>query len=602
MSADPGEAPGRPVLGVARSLAGRPWRERPLDLAEAVRLAQRLGVPEIVGRLVAGRRGLDPCPESVLCPSLKGLLPNPSDLRDMDSAAERLADAVARGERIAIFGDYDVDGATSTALLARFLRALGAEPVLYIPDRMAEGYGPNAPAMARLAEAGVSVVVTVDCGTQAHEALAAAKGLGLDVIVCDHHQTAGGLPPAHAVVNPNRPDDGSACGHLAAVGVAFLLAVAVNRCLRGRAFFAGGRAEPELLQLLDLVALGTVCDVVPLVTVNRALVAQGLKVMARWANPGLKALAEVANAEGAPSVYHAGYLLGPRVNAGGRIGRASLGAELLSTDDPAAARERAVALDGYNRERQAIERVILDEALDLCRRRWGDALPPVVTLASASWHPGVVGIVAGRLKERLRRPVIVIGLDGEGPAATGKGSGRSIHGVDLGGAVAEARAEGLLRAGGGHAMAAGLTLAAESLPALEAFLAERLAAPVAAALAGDCLTVDGVLTPRGADGALLAHIERVGPYGAGNPEPVFALPRLRVDWAREVGEGHLQLALADETGARLDAIAFRARGTALGTALADRTGRLFHLAGRLKADRYRGEGRIRLQIEDAAAV
>ncbi|NWG47251.1 MAG: single-stranded-DNA-specific exonuclease RecJ [Alphaproteobacteria bacterium] len=590
-------------LGVTRSFKGRPWRQRGTDEAEALRIAQSHGVPEIVARLVAARPALGAGPEAILNPSLRGQLPDPSKLADMDAAACRLADAVERGERVAIFGDYDVDGGTSTALLLRVLTTLGAPPLTYIPDRMTEGYGPNPAAFASLASAGARVVVTVDCGTAAEAALGSARALGLDVIVCDHHQPPDVLPPAVALVNPNREDDSSGCGHMAAVGVAFLLAVALVRELRARGRFAGGgQAEPDLLALLDLVALGTICDVVPLRTVNRVLVAQGLKVMARWSNPGLRALAEVARVSGPPTPYVAGFVLGPRLNAGGRIGRAGLGVELLGGEAGPALIERAQALDAYNRERQEIERGALDDAVERVRSRWGGGLPPVLVLAAPGWHPGVVGIVAGRLKDRFRRPTLVIGLEDDTPFALGRGSGRSIPGVDLGAAISAARAEGLLESGGGHAMAAGLTLRAGAVPALDLFLADRLGPAVEAALAGDALDIDGLLRPAAATLELAAALERVGPFGAGNPAPVFALPRLRVDWAQMVGQGHIQANLSDEAGNRLEAIAFRCAEEPLGHALMERQGRLFHLAGRLKADSFRGETRLKLQIEDGAPV
>ncbi len=478
----------RPPLGVDRSFGGRRWRWRAAGDAAALALAQRLGVSEIVGRVLAGR-GVGPEEGPLyLEPRLREQLPDPSVFRDMDRAAARLAAAVRGGERIAVFGDYDVDGATSSALLKRFFAALGVAVRVYIPDRLTEGYGPNPAALRRLRDEGASVVVTVDCGTTAHAALAAAADLGLDVIVVDHHVAESGLPPALAVVNPNRLDESGAHGQLAAVGVAFLLAVAVNRELRAAGWYDGtGRPEPDLRRWLDLVALGTICDVVPLTGVNRALVSQGLKVMARRANPGLAALADVARLSEPPGAYHAGFVLGPRVNAGGRVGEADLGARLLATDDPEEARRLAHLLDEHNRERRRIEEGVLAEAL-AAAEAMEDA--PALLVAADGWHPGVIGIVASRLKERFNRPAFVVAFDG----AVGKGSGRSIGGVDMGAAIIAARQAGLLIDGGGHAMAAGFSVERGRLEALRRFLVERLGGEIAAKGIVPGLAVDGVIS------------------------------------------------------------------------------------------------------------
>ncbi|RME67999.1 MAG: single-stranded-DNA-specific exonuclease RecJ, partial [Alphaproteobacteria bacterium] len=476
-----------PLLGVARSLLGQGWyaRTAPAHLAEA--LAQRLGVPEIVGRVLAARGvGLDEA-EAFLEPSLRLAMPDPSVLAGMDEAAARLAAAVRGGEDVVIFGDYDVDGATSAALLIRFLRAAGGRARHYIPDRLREGYGPNAAALQRLAAEGAGLVVTVDCGIQSFEALAAAGAAGLDVIVVDHHRALPELPPAVAVVNPNRLDDASGLGHLAAVGVAFMLAVAANRALRSAGHYGAARREPDLLGLLDLVALGTVCDVVPLTGLNRAFVRQGLKVMAARGNAGLRALADVAGLDEPPAAYHAGFLLGPRVNAGGRVGEADLGTRLLSLDDGAEAARIAAHLDALNQERRDIEASVLDAALAKVGDPGG---APVIVAAGRGWHAGVVGIVAARLKDKFRRPTLVVALED----GVGKGSGRSIAGVDLGAAVIEARRRGLVQAGGGHAMAAGVTVAEDRLDDLRAFLTETLAGPVAAARAEPGLGLDGLLS------------------------------------------------------------------------------------------------------------
>jgi len=492
-----------------------------------------------------------------------------------------------------------VDGATSAALLSRFLVATGAPaPRIYVPDRQAEGYGPNAAALRRLRAEGSALAITVDCGTTAHEALEAARDAGLQMIVVDHHVAEPRLPPAVAVINPNRLDDASSHGELAAVGVAFLLAVAVNRCLRQRGWYES-RAEPDLRQLLDLVALGSICDMAPLVGVNRVLVAQGLKVMARRANLGLRTLADVAGIDSAPGTYHAGFLLGPRINAGGRVGEADLGARLLTTDDAAEASALAVRLDAYNRERQAIEAAVLDGALTEAEAQVGEGdVPPVLVVSGTGWHPGVVGIVASRLVERFRRPTCVLSVDRDSGQASG--SGRSIAGVDLGSAVIAACQAGLLVKGGGHPMAAGFTLEESRIDAFSEFLADRLGAAIGAAAARPGLRLDGVLTPAGATLGLAETLDRVGPFGIGNPEPRFALTGVRVAYAAAVGDAHLRCVL-EGGGGRVDGIAFRCRETPLGDALAAGDGAPLLVAGRLRADTWRGRTRVQFHIDDAAS-
>jgi single-stranded-DNA-specific exonuclease len=513
----------------------------------------------------------------------------------MDEAAGRIADAVRAGEKVAIFGDYDVDGATSAALLARFLSAVGAAPRIYIPDRMREGYGPNAPALLALRDEGVAVVVTVDCGVTAHEPLAAARAAGLDVIVVDHHEAEPDLPPAAAVVNPNRLDETSPLKQLAAVGVAFLLAVAVNRRLRALGHFASGAPpEPDLMAWLDLVALGTVCDVVPLTGLNRAFVAQGLQVMAQRSNVGLAALADVARLDGRPTAYHAGFLLGPRINAGGRVGRSDLGARLLVTEDVEEARALAGELDAYNEERRRIESEVLAAALAEAERDAAADAPVFVT--GQGWHPGVIGVVASRLKERFGRPAFVIALDGE----TGKGSARSVAGVDVGAAVIAARQKGLLVNGGGHAMAAGLTVARAKLATLRAFLIERVGSDMARSAPSASLGLDGALAVEAASRDLVALLEKVGPFGVGNAEPRFAFADARVVMAEVVGTEHVRCVLAGPANGRLKGIAFRAAGTDLGRALLAARGSALHVAGRLEADDWQGRERVQLIIEDAA--
>ena len=584
------------VLGVERSLSGRRWRQRAADDRLGLTLAQRLGVPEILGRVLAGR-GVEPeSAERFLNPTLREQLPDPSAFKDMDAAVARLLRAIKAGELIALFGDYDVDGATSAALLRRFLEAVGARVVVYVPDRLTEGYGPNAPALCKLKSEGVAVAVTVDCGITAHAPLAAAAEAGLDVIVIDHHLGEPNLPQAVAVVNPNRFDEQSPHGMLAAVGVAFLLAVGLNRALRREGWYAC-RPEPDLTALLDLVALGTICDVVPLTGVNRALVLQGLKVMQRLRNTGIAALASVAGLGERLDTYHAGFILGPRVNAGGRVGRADAGTRLLSTEDASEARALAEALDTWNAERREIEARVLEEAIAAVERV-GTSLP-IVFVAREGWHPGIIGIVAGRLKDRFNRPACVVALDGD----MGKGSGRSVAGFALGAAVIAARQAGLLLNGGGHAMAAGFTVAEQNLGALRDFLAARVAAEAGVNGLVPELGVDGALMPAAATPEFVTLLERLAPFGAGNAEPRFALPALRVMRADLVGNAHVRVILGEATGGqRLKAIAFRSLDTELGRALLAGRGQAFHLAGHLRADTWNGRNEVQLLIDDAAAA
>jgi single-stranded-DNA-specific exonuclease len=582
-------------LAVERSVCGRRWRLRAGDVREAQVFAERLELPEIVGRLLA-QRGIDyDQAPGFLAPRLRDQLPDPSHLRDMDVAATRLVRAVREGETIAVFGDYDVDGATSAALMARFFAAVGGRTRIYVPDRLREGYGPNTSALLRLQSEGARVVVTVDCGTNAHVPLADAAAAGLEVIVVDHHVAEPLLPIAAAIVNPNRLDEESPHGVLAAVGVAFLLVVAVNRALREAGWYVGERTEPDLMGWLDLVALGTVCDVVPLAGLNRAFVAQGIKVARRNANPGLAALAAVAGVNEPLDAYHLGFVLGPRVNAGGRVGAADLGARLLATDDSTLAADLARRLDAYNSERRDIEARTLEAAVAMVE---GVAQSPVLVFAAAeNWHPGVIGIVAARLKERYERPACVVALaDG-----IGRGSGRSIAGLPLGPAVIAARQAGLLINGGGHAMAAGFTVAAEKLDTLREFLVERLGDGLDHERLVPELRVDGALTLGAAQAGLISHIERLAPFGAGNPEPRFALTGVRVAHAEVVGSGHLRCTLADPLDtARLRAIAFRAAGTPLGQFLAETRGITVHIAGHLRRDSWLGGDAVQLSIDDAA--
>ena len=586
-------------LGIERSLTGRRWAARLADERTALAMSQRHGLPDAICRLLAARDVELDAVADFLDPTLRRFLPDPRHLRDMDTAIDRLVRAVRGGERVVVFGDYDVDGATSTALLLRFLRAVGGEVGHYIPDRRSEGYGPNAAALLKLKDEGARLAVTVDCGVTAHEPLAQAARAGLDVIVVDHHQAEIVLPEAIAVVDPNRTDDPSPHKQLAAVGVAFLLCVGVNRALRESGWYGPSRAEPDLRQWLDLVALGTVCDVVPLTGVNRALVRQGLHVLRQRGNAGLAALADVARLHEPAGAYHLSFLLGPRVNAGGRVGQADLGARLLASDDPHEVGALAMRLDEFNAERRAIEREVLEQAMARIEGLYGPerkGLPSVLLVESEGWHVGVIGIVASRLVERYGRPAFVIGMD----CGVGKGSGRSVRGVDLGTAVIAARQAGLLVNGGGHAMAAGITVLRERLPELGHFLEQHIAPQLGAAPAVRELGIDAALTPAGATQELVAMIERAGPFGAGNALPRFALTGVRVDYAQPVGDGHVRCTLVGAERGRVDAIAFRCNRTALGPALLDAARPVLHVAGALRLDQYGGRDRVRLQIDDAA--
>jgi single-stranded-DNA-specific exonuclease len=582
------------VCGVAHSILGQPWRWRggaaddrdagfrPDDLVDQLLLARGVAREEL---------------ERHRTPTLRGFMPDPSVFRDMDKAAGRVADAVQAGERMAIFGDYDVDGATSAALLIRLLRELGLDAEPYIPDRLMEGYGPSGEALVKLAEGGATLIVTVDCGAQAFEALAMAKAAGVDVIVVDHHKCATTLPEGFAIVNPNRLDEsreGAAQGHLAAVGMAFLLGAALLRTLRGRGYFEG-RDEPKLIETLDLVALGTVADVAQLRGLNRAFVTQGLKVMAGRHNLGLAKLADAARLHRAPECRDLGFALGPRINAGGRVGKSDLGVRLLTTEDPAEAEAIAAELDRLNEERRVIEAAVTEAAEALAGAQDNRA---VAIVAGAGWHPGVIGIVAGRLKEKLHRPAIVVAL---GPDGVGKGSGRSISGVDLGAAVLAAKDSGLLIAGGGHAMAAGLTVAAGGLDELADFLDARLAADVARSRDDRALLLDALLAPGGVAPHMCEALEAGGPYGAGWPAPRVAAGPVSLVRADVVGTNHLRLIAAGDDGRRFKAIAFRMADGPLGEALLSApTHRKLWLAGRMKKDEYNGNVTAELLLEDAA--
>jgi single-stranded-DNA-specific exonuclease len=585
-------------LDVERSALGRPWRAR-LDGAgemRALAIRQVGGHDDLIARVLAGR---DVAPDAVgryLDPTLRDLMPDPYVLTDMEAATERLRVAVERGERVAIFGDYDVDGACSAALVSEFLEACGCETIVHIPDRVTEGYGPNVEAMAAFAAQGARLVVTVDCGAMSHEPFAAARRLGLDVIVLDHHQAPQTLPDALAIVDPNREDDLSGLGFLSAAGVSFLALVALNRALRESGFWTGRKA-PDLLCALDLVALATVADVVPLTGLNRAFVVKGLQVMRQRRRPGLAALFDVAGADGPPRPYHLAFLIGPRINAGGRIGDAGLGARLLTTTDDLEARGVAAELDRLNRARREIELAALAEAEAEAYAALGlEEKGAAVVVAGEAWPAGVVGLLAARLKERFDRPAFALTFAG-GHAV---GSGRSIPGVDLGWAVRAAFEAGLLVKGGGHAMAAGVTLHKERLGEFRAFLEERLAAPVSAARASARLAVDAALTAGAASPDLVRRLDAAGPFGSGNPEPLFVLPRHRLADVMPVGPDHLRARAVAMDGSTLDAIAFRSVGKKLGEALTRLRGAPVHLAGTLSINRYGGREKAQLRVVDVA--
>ena len=584
-------------LGVRRSLTGRTWRRRPADEAVVRDHQLRHDLAEPLARALASR-GIGPeGAVDFLSPTLKAQFPDPSSFQDMDLAASILVDAVERERPLAVFADYDVDGASSAAQLVRWFRAMGRDLPIYVPDRIIEGYGPSPAAFRRLKDQGAELVITVDCGAAAHDALVAARDMGLDVVVVDHHLMRGEPPPAAALVNPNRPDDTSGQGHLAAAGVTFVLLAALNREARKRGLFAT-RPEPDIRQWLDLAAMGAFCDVTSLTGFNRAIASQGLRVMSGWANPGLKALLDVAKGQGPATSFHAGFILGPRINAGGRIGRSDLGARLLSTDDPREAADLAAELDALNASRKEVEKDVIDQAVAYIENDSNqDPDAPVLVVAGDGWHPGVVGIAAARLRERYRKPVIVIGVDR--PSDTGKGSGRSQPGVNLGRAVQAAFDEGLLLAGGGHAMAAGLTVRPSGIPELRAFLCEQLAAEMIDAAAADAVEIDALVSPGGATRGLWADFQRLAPFGPGNPEPVFAIADARVERPMMLKGGHVRCTLTDASGGRLKAVAWRAGETELGDRIMA-GGAGLHVVGRLKPDDWQGRESIELEIEDAA--
>jgi single-stranded-DNA-specific exonuclease len=588
-------------LGVEKSVTGRAWRDRLDDrgVARATTITQRLGTPELLARVLAGRGVEADAAEAYLDPTIKSLMPDPSVLTDMGAASARLADAAMRGEKVGIFGDYDVDGATSAALLCRYLRQCGLDPIVHIPDRIFEGYGPNVDAIRSFSEKNVTLLVTVDCGTTSNVVLMDAAKLGMDVVILDHHQADEELPKAVALVNPNRADDLSGLGYLCAAGIVFMTLVALTRELRSRDFFNASRPVPDLLSMLHLVALGTVADVVPLKGLNRAFVAKGLIALRRREQIGLTALMDAARLSGPPEAFHLGFLLGPRINAGGRIGRADLGVRLMLEDDSIEAGRIAAELDRLNGERRLIEVAAVAQAEAEAMAALGiEEKGAVVVTAQEGWHPGVVGLVAARLKERFGRPAFAIALE---PGGIGTGSGRSIAGVDLGRAVRQAVHEGLLVKGGGHAMAAGVTLQKGGLAAFRAFLEETLAASVETSRRDSALKIDGAVSAGGVTPALCEMLAKAGPFGAGNPEPVLALPAHVLAYVDPVGENHIRARFKSGDGKFVNAIAFRVVGTPLGKALIDNRGRQMHAAGYLTVDRWQGQERVQMRLIDIAA-
>jgi single-stranded-DNA-specific exonuclease len=582
------------VLGIEKSLTGRRWVWREAEERIGLGIAQSLGLPELMGRLLAARGVSAAQATDFLDPTLRAMLPDPSVLVDMDAAAARLADAVQAGECVGVFGDYDVDGACSSAIMITVLRALGCEVHFHVPDRILEGYGPNANALRGMAERGARLLICVDCGTSGHEAFAPLHNLA-DVLVFDHHKSEGQPPKIFATVNPNRLDCASGLNSICATAVVFIACIALLRTLRRRGFFAS-RPEPDLRESLDLVALATICDVMPLTGLNRAFVTQGLRIMARRARPGIAALLEVAKLKDAPSAMNCGFALGPRINASGRIAESDMGLRLLLAQDFGEATDLAETLDSVNRQRQAVEAGMISSAMGVAESQV-IAGHPVILLAQDGWHPGVVGIVAGRIKEKFNRPALVAGIS-DGLA---KGSGRSVPGLDLGAAVIAARQAGLLVTGGGHAMAAGFSLPAESLAAFHAFLDERLAEAVVMPSAVD-LTLEGVLAVGGADAALAQMVARLGPFGTGNEEPVFVVPRARVVKSDRIGKdgGTIRALVEGEGGGRLKALLFRAKEGELANALSRVGDAPLHLAGYLRAETWNGRTSAGFFITDAA--
>ena len=578
---------------VTLSERGLTWRWRCDDEHEIANISKQGGVDNLTARLLAGRGVPADDVDNFLQPKLRDFLPNPSTLKDMDKAAEHIVSAMQSGKSITVFADYDVDGGSSAAQLIRWARSFQVDFSLYVPDRVKEGYGPSAEAFRQLKQEGNELIITVDCGAAAHDALEVAADIGLPVVVIDHHMMHGDLPPSTALVNPNRDDDSSGLGHLAAAGVTFVLLVALNREARKHGLGDG----PNLLEFLGLSALGTICDVVPLTGLNRAIVSQGLKVLSSTNHVGVKALSDVAGAEPPYTTYHGGFILGPRINAGGRIGKASMGAELLSTENTQLAYAHAAELDRVNQDRKQLQSQMLEEALIKAAKLPEDH---AITLVSMDgWHPGVIGIVAGRLKDRFERPAIVIGVNEQG---LGKGSGRSMHGVNLGEAITQAREAGLLISGGGHPMAGGLTVDSKNIEALNDFLNETLRSQVQNARKTMSLKIDAAIKPSAATTQLIETMKKVGPYGAGHPQPRFILPDMMITYAERVRGGHVRCSFADDDGQRISGICFSADETGLDAILLAPNPPRVHVAGRIKEDKWKDRVRIDLIVEDLAVT
>jgi single-stranded-DNA-specific exonuclease len=587
-------------LDIEKSVKGQRWVARLDDQRLAHAIAEKNELPEILGRVMAARNVALEEVEAYLNPTLRSLMPQPAAMLDMEKGANRIAEAITQRQPIGVISDYDVDGVTSAAIILRFLRAVGHDAQVYIPDRVTEGYGPSEIAVTALKEQGIDVLLTLDCGVLSHDPLAHAAELGLTTIIVDHHQAGVELPRAYAVINPNRQDDVSGLGHLCAAGVVMILIAAVNRALRNSNYYTDEQPEPNMLQWLELVALATICDVVPLKGLNRAYVTQGLKIMARRENSGIAALADVGGLKKRPDAYALGFILGPRINAAGRVGHADEALALLITDDKGEAHALARSLDDMNRKRQAIELRVVDEAYAQADAAMGkEKKPSIIVVAADGWHPGVVGLAASRLKDRFGIPSLVLAVNSKTGFATG--SGRSITGVDLGKAVRMAMEAGHVTKGGGHAMAAGLTLQIENLAALRQFLDESLSSEVSA-LREPFLSVDGALTATGATLDLIELLEQAGPYGSGNPAPVFVFPSHRVTYADRVGNDHIRCTLVASDGTKLKAIAFRALGTELGELLLSERNHPIHVAGKLVVDEWGAKRVPSLQIEDAAVI
>jgi single-stranded-DNA-specific exonuclease len=587
-------------LDVEKSIKGQRWVARLDDQRLAHTIAEKNELPEILGRVMAARGVTSDEAEAFLNPTLRSLMPQPSAFMDMEKGAARLAEAIVKKEAIGIISDYDVDGVSSAAIMVRFLASVGHEANVYIPDRLTEGYGPSEQAVTTLKEQGTELLLTLDCGVMSHDPLAHAADLGLTTIIVDHHQAGVDLPQAYAVINPNRQDDASGQGHLCAAGVVMILIAAVNKQLRTLGHYSEQRPEPNMLQWLELVALATVCDVVPLKGLNRAYVTQGLRIMSRRENQGISALADVGGLKRKPDVYALGYILGPRINAAGRVGHAEEALALLTTNDKGQAHALARNLDDLNRKRQVIELRVVDEAIAQAEAAMGkDKRPSIVVVAADGWHPGVVGLAASRLKDRFSVPSLVLAINKTTSQATG--SGRSIAGVDLGKAVRLASEAGILTKGGGHAMAAGLTVPTERLAELRQFLEESLTAEVEN-LRDPSLAVDGALTASGATLDLIELLEQAGPYGSAHPSPMFVFPAHKVIYADQAGTDHVRCTLVASDGTKLKAIAFRALNTELGELLLSERNHPIHIAGRLVADEWGAKRVPSLQIEDAAII